>query len=149
MKPTRALANTLSTLLAADTTTLANAVGPKVGVIVADFTPSIDRVMADLTISAAASLAPIAVVFGVQNESIDPVTGELIVELRAPAGGFRWETTGGFVGPVTVYGFAVGNNAMTNLYATEKLAAPVTLLVDNQSVNAPPLQLRIDPTQVH
>lgn len=149
MRPTRVLANSLSALLAADTALLANAVGPKVGLITAPFSPGLERVMADLTISALTGLTPLAIVFGAQNESVDPATGELIVELRVPAGGLRWETGGGTTYPVTVYGFAVGNNAMTNLYFTESLPASVTLTADNQSITAPPLTLRIDPTQVH
>jgi len=149
MKPTRTLANTLATLLAADTSFLANASAPKVGLITAPFTPSIDRVIGDLTISALTGLVPIAAVAGGMPESVDPVTGELIVEIEAPTGGFRWETGGGTTYPVTVYGFALGNNAMNNLYGTESLETPVTLTADNQSITAPPLKFRIDPTQVH
>lgn len=149
MKPTKALANTLATLLAADTTFLANGTAMKVGLITAAFTPSLDRVMADLTISALTGLVPLAGVSGAQVESIDPITGELVVEIKAPAGGFRWETGGGTTYPVTVYGFALGNNAMTTLLGTHSLDAPVTFTADNQSITAPELAFKIDSSQIH
>lgn len=148
MKPTRTLAGTLSTLLAADTAILANATAMKVGLITAPFTPSLDRSMADLTISALTGLVPLAGVAGAQLESVDPITGELVVEIKAPAGGFRWETGGGTTYPVTVYGFALGNNAMTTLFGTETLATPVVLTADNQSITAPELAFKIDPTKI-
>jgi len=148
MKPTRLLANTLSTLLAADTANLANAVAMKVGLITAPFTPSIDRVMADLTISALTGLVPLAMVAGAQLESVDQASGELVVEIKVPVGGARWETGGGTTYPVTVYGFALGNGAMTTLYGTHSLTTPVTLTPDNQAITAPALTFRIDPTQV-
>lgn len=149
MKPTRTLANTLSTLLAADATYLANLTAMKIGLITAPFTASIDRVMADLTISALTGLVPLAATAGGQLESVDPVTGELIVEVKVPAGGLRWETGGGTTYPVTVYGFALGNNGMTVLLGTETLDPPVTLTADNQAVTAPTLEFHIDPTKIH
>lgn len=148
MKPVKALAATLSTLLAADTTILANASALKVGLITQEFTPSIDRVIGDLTIASGNGLDPLAGVAGAQNESVDAGTGELIVEIKPPAGGFRWETSGGFVGPKTVYGFALTNNAGSTLYGTETLAEPIELTADNQAVSAPPLMFRIDPNKV-
>lgn len=148
MKPSRALANTLSTLLAADTALLANATAMKVGLITAPFTPSIDRVMGDLTICALTGLVPLAGVAGAQLEDVDALTGELKVEIKAPAGGFRWETGGGTTYPVTVYGFALGNNAMAVLHGTHTLDQPITLNADNQAITAPPLVFRIDPTKI-
>lgn len=148
MKPVNLLADTLSVLLAADTTYLANATAMKVGLITAPFTPSIDRLMGDLTISAVTNLTPIAGVAGTQENSKDPVTGELIVEVKPPAGGFRWNTGSGFPGPVTVYGFALGNGAMNLLYGTESLPTPIILTADFQTVEAPSLTFRIDSTQI-
>lgn len=149
MIPSRTLAATLSTLLAADTTLLANAVANKVGLITAPFTESLDRVMADLTIAASNGLDPVAGVAGAQLESVDPVTGELLVEIKTPAGGFRFETSSAPSPAITVYGFALGNGAMTTLIATYRLTTPIVLNAINQSITAPPLVLRIDPTKVH
>lgn len=149
MKPSKTLARTLSTLLAADTTYLANATAMKVGLIVAPFTESIDRAMADLTISTDTGLTAIAATAGAQNESIDPLNGKLIVEIKPPAGGFRWETPDPFTTPVTVHGLALGNGAMNVLYGTHTFAEPITLTEPNQAFTAPPLTFEIDPNKVY
>ncbi len=148
MKPVKALARTISTLLAADTTYLASATAMKVGLITANVAPTLNTLMADLTISVATGLVALAGVSGAQNESIDPVTGELLVEVKPPAGGFRWETPAGFTGPTIVYGFALGNGAMTVLLGTLMLDTPITLNDENQTINAPPLVFRLDPTKI-
>lgn len=148
MKPVKLLANTLSALLAADTDTLANVTPMKVALITQPFTPSIDRVIADLTLAAGHGLDPLAGVAGTQNESIDPIDGSLVVEIKPPAGGFRWETSGGFTGPLTIYGFALCDGPVTLLYGTETLATPIPLSADNQAIDAPPLRFKIDPSQI-
>lgn len=148
MKPVRALANTLSTLLAADAAYLAHAtLAIKVKLITAPFTPSLDRVAADLSIAAGGGLDPILGSTGAQLESVDPVTAELIVEIKAPAGGFRWETTGVPSPVINVYGFALTTNAGV-LLGMHKLDAAIALTDVNQSITAPPLVFRIDPNKV-
>lgn len=148
MKPVRSLSNQLSTLLAANTATIGAAAANKVGLIVAPFVPAVELVLADLMLSADTGLVPLAGVAGAQFESVDPVTGELIVEVKPPAGGFRWETPVGFTGPVTVFGFALVDNGAANLWGTELLQPPILLTGPNESIIAPPLQFRIDPTKV-
>ncbi len=151
MTPVRALVNTLSTLLAADTGMLANASAMKMAVIIANFTASLDRVVADLTLATIDGLAPLAMTAGAQNESVDPVTGELIVEIKAPVGGARWELSAVVGAPYTVYGFALTNNAGSTLLGMFKLDTPVVMNAVNQAIVAPAeaLKFRIDPTQVH
>lgn len=149
MIPVKALANQLSTLLAADASTLAPpALANKVGLVVANFTPTPATVYGDLVISAAASLTPIAVPVGAQAESVDPVTGEYVVEIIPPLGGYRWETPPGFTGPVTVYGFALFDNGAANLWGSVKIDTPILLNGPNQVVTAPPLTFRIDGTKI-
>jgi len=148
MKPTRALAEQMAILLAADTTTLANASAMKAGLIIAPFTPNLDRVMADLTLGAGDGLDPLALVAGAQLESLDPLTGEFVVEIKPPAGGIRWELTADQDPAVLVYGFALGNTAMNTLYGTHSLADPITLESINQSITAPALTFKIDPNQI-
>ncbi len=148
MKPVNALAHTIGPLLAADTAVLASVTAMKVGLIVAPYVGSIDRLIGDLTLSAATGLVPLAGVAGAQLESIDPITGESVVEIKAPAGGFRWETPGGFTGPVTVYGFALCNGAVDALYGTEALDPPQILTTENQSITAPELSFKIDTSKI-
>lgn len=117
-----------------------NPISCKVGLIGAPFNPSIDLRMADLTICAQTGLEPIAGVPGPQNESIDVDTGRPRVDVKVPAGGFRWETPVGFTGPLSVYGYALGNRAFTVLYATHLLGAPIILTAVNEAITAPRLQ---------
>ncbi len=149
MKPVKALAYTLATLTAADTTNLANASAMKLALITSPFTPSIDRVIGDLTMASASPLAPIAGVAGAQETGIDPVTGELLIEIKTPAGGFRWATGTGFTVPVSIYGVALTNAAGSLLLGMEALETPVVLTGDNQTWTAPPLEIRIDPAKIN
>ena len=149
MKTTRTITDPIATGLAEDVSFLAAASSNRVGLIVANFDPSIDLIFTDLTISVATGLTPINVTPGNQLESRDPVTGELIVTLRAPTGGWRWETPVGFVGPVTVYGFSLTDNSGVVLMATHKLANSIILTDPNQTIFAPDLGFRIDPSQIH
>lgn len=148
MKPVKTLANTLATLLAADTTYLANASAMKVALITQSFTPSLDRVIADLTMASAAPLAPVAGVAGAQETGAEPVSGKLIVEVKVPAGGFRWNTGASFSAFCTVYGYALTNAGGTVLLGTHSLETPIGLTGDNQSITAPPLEFLIDPSQI-
>lgn len=149
MIPVKALSEQLAILLAADATTLAPAVNAnKVGLVVANFTPTPDTVYGDLVISADTGLTPLLGVAGAQPESIDPLTGEFVVRISPPLGGFRWETPGGFTGPVTVFGFALFNNAANALYGSLKLTTPIILNGPNQAVVAPDLTFSIDGTRI-
>jgi len=148
MNIVKLLADTIAQLLAADTTYLANATAMKVSLITQPFTPSIDRILADLTLDAAAPLAAIAAVAGAQNTGLDPVTGNSVIEIKPPAGGFRWNTGVAFAAPVTVYGFALTNGGITTLYGTHTLDTPVELNGDNQQLLAPPLVFVIDPYKI-
>lgn len=149
MIPTKVLADQLATLLATDSGSIAHATNAvKVGLITAPFVPANGLVVADLTISAVTGLTPLSGVAGNQVESIDPVTAERFVEIKAPAGGFRWETPGGFTGPVTVYGFALLDSTAAVLYGTQAVQDPVVLTAPNQAITAPPLGFRIDPAKI-
>lgn len=146
----RSVSAGMASYLAADVGTLAPVADPiKIGLITELFVPSCDLLIADVTISALPGLAPIAGVVGPQHESLDPVTGENIVEVKEPLGGFRWETPGDFVGIVTVYGYALTNNAGTILYGTQLVNPPLALIAPNQALSAGPFQFRFDVNKVH
>jgi len=149
MKPVRTLAATIASLLAADTTYLAHATPMKVALIIDPFTESLDRVIGDLTLAADAPLAPVAGTAGAQENGVDPVTSKLKVEIKPPAGGFRWETGTGFAGPVTIYGYALVNGAVSALIGMQALTDPIVLTGDNQSHVAPQLEFIIDPSQIY
>jgi len=146
--PVNVLASTLAPLLAADTTYLANASAMKVALVANNFSPSIDLLLADLTLFTSGGLAAIAGVAGAQPTSVDPLTGEQVIDIKPPVGGFRWVSSGGTGYPKTVYGFALVDNGIANLLASQRIDTPIILTADGQSINAPDLQLRIDSTQI-
>lgn len=149
MKPTRALAHSLATLAAADTANLANASAPKVHLIGAAFTPSLDRVLGDLTLLSGNGLDAIAITAGAQNEGVDPLTGESVVGLKPPAGGLRWETSGGLAVEKQIHGYALTNNASATLLAMHRLDEPVILNTDNQVHVAPELTFKFNLNAIH
>jgi hypothetical protein len=134
--------------MAGDAAWLGAVAANKLGLITAPFVPSVDLLLSDITLATLPALAPLAGVAGVQNESVDPLSGEIIVEVKPPAGGFRWETAAGFAGGVTVYGYALIDGADTKLIGTQQETPPIALTDANQSITAPAIEFRIDPTQI-
>lgn len=144
MFPTLALLNRFNALLAADATTLAPAANAnKVALISADFVPSQNLLVGDLTYAAGFGLDPVSGVVGGQLDSTDPETGELVTEVKVPAGAFRWETTAGFVPPLTIYGFGLTDDGATKLFGTVKLPAPIVLTAIGQSYTTPPITFKL------
>jgi len=127
MLPTRDVRTQLGELLAADTTTLAPAAANKIALISAPFSPNEDLEFADLTLATFTGSTPKAGAAGTQQVGIDPATGEQVITNLAPAGGWRWECTAAPTPPQSIYGFALVDNAVAVLLATEALATPVTI----------------------
>ena len=149
MKITNALANRIGPLLSADDSSLGPASGPcVVALIENEFTEAIDRVSADLTRCAVAGLTPIAAGTGDQVESIDPVTGEIIVEMKPPAGGFRFECTSATGLPKTIFGIAVLDTTLATLWMCERFDDPITITAVNQAITLGRVGLRIDPNKI-
>lgn len=149
MKITNALADRIGPALSADDLSLGPASSPcKVALIENDFSESVDRVIGDLTICAVAGLTPIAAAVGDQYESRDPSTGEIVVEMKPPAGGWYFECTSATGLPKTIYGFAVINNGGTTLFMCERFETPIEITAINQVVPVNRVCLRIDPTKI-
>jgi hypothetical protein len=125
-----ALNQKLATLLAADATTLAPATDPNVIALVTNsFTPTPQTVIGDLTFASGDGLDPIIGTAGTQHVGVDPVTGESVISMVEPAGGWRWQLTGTPGSPVVVYGFALLTTASAAYLASELLPTPITLQV--------------------
>jgi len=75
---------------------------------------------------------------------IDPGTGDLIVNLVEPAGGWQWVTSDTVNLPQVIHGYALLNAAGNAVVAvTEPLADPITLDGALQGIDAGPLTFRI------
>lgn len=149
MKMVNGLIDTIGPLLAADTSSLAPVAANKVALIVENFTPDMDAAFGDFVLGSTTGLTPILGVAGTQLESRDPLTGEVVVEIKTPAGGFRWETPVGFTGPITVFGFLLIDNGAINWLGAHKLTDPIVLDGPNQQITAPALQFNIDATKIY
>lgn len=137
MIPTIAVRSKAAILLAADSATLAPAADANQMVCLQEpFTPSENLVMADLTPADFDGSTPIAVGVGTQPTAFDPNNNDMLIDLKPPVTGFRWETTGVTNLPQTIYGFALTNLAGDTLLGTERLAVPITLTAINQRVDA-------------
>lgn len=127
MLPVRSVRLQLGELLAADTTTLAPVAANKIALIAAAFTPDQDLELADLTLATFTGSAAKAGVAGAQTVGNDPVTGEQMVNIIPPAGGYIYICTVAPASPETIYGFALLDNAAAVLLAVEALAVPITI----------------------
>lgn len=109
----------------------------------APYTPSLDMVIGDVTLAnfvTSTNLTQSAQA----NVSIDPATGDRILVLKPPAGGWVWYVTAGTNLPQTIYGFILMNAALSGLVAvSEPLETPVELTAIGQYVDAGELSFRI------
>lgn len=144
MRATRALRNAAMSLLAADATLLAPAADAiYVGLVMNDIAPSEATVFADIVLATFDGHAELAVGVGTQPEGFDPATDDSIIDLKSPAGGFRWETTGVTNLPQTIYGYVLLDHAKTLVLAAESLPTPIVLTAADQRIDLGEVSLRL------
>lgn len=149
MFPSLRTALRLSASLASDAATLGHATLPcKVALIENDFAEGNHLLASDLTKCAVAGLTPITCVTGTQNESIDPLTGELVVSMKVPAGGWRWECTDAVGLPKDIFGYALFDNAGTALYGATRFPQKRVISAVGHEVTTEEVAFRIDPTKM-
>lgn len=136
MLPMAALRLKLATLLADDTSSLAPAVNAnKIALVTSPFTPEETLTVADLTLASFTGSTPIAGAAGDQGVALDPVTGQQLITILAPAGGWRWVCTAAPATPQTIYGFALLDAALDTLLGVELLTTPVTISAVGQEID--------------
>lgn len=136
MLPMIALRLSLGTDLAADATNLAPAMtANKIALIMEDFAPAETLVAGDLTLANFTGSAGISGAVGAQLTGIDPVTGQQIITIKTPLGGYRWVTTDAVNLPQTIFGFALLKSDLTVLYAVQHLDNPIVLAGAGQEVD--------------
>jgi len=117
----------LGDLLAADTSTLAPATANKIALIIADFTPDENLTVGDLTLATFTGSTPKAGAAGAQQVGINPLTGDQVITILTPAGGWRWECSSAPVTPEVVFGYALLDTTLATLIAVEKLTTSVSI----------------------
>lgn len=126
------LQNEIQTLLAADVATLASATAMKIHLASNNFTPSAALTLGGLTEATFTGYAALLAGTGTQTTYIDPITGLLTIEIKAPAGGWQFKCTGATGLPQTIFGFYLTDNGTVNLYGSALLTTPITISAINQ-----------------
>jgi len=134
MYPTQTILNAEAALLAADTATLDNATDVEVILIKEPFTAGPDLVIGDLTEADFDGYAPLAKAAASPSVTTDPATGDKLIRIPDPAGGWNWVTSGVTNLPQTIYGFGLTDGAGTTLYGVQSLDEPVELTASGQGV---------------
>jgi len=149
MLPMRALRLQIGAALAADLPLAAIAATNKVRLVIADFTPDEDMVFADITSADFDGSTPLAAALGAQQVGLDPLTGDQIVTMVEPLGGWRWITTGLTNLPQVVYGYALCDEvAAPVLLGLTKLDSPISLTIVGQEIRIGQVQFTISQTPI-
>jgi len=142
MTPMQATRLSLGESLAANTVLFPVATPPEAILFKNNVALTEDLVVADLDLADFDGYAPIPSDAPPFSAAIDPVSGDQIVTIDEPAGGWRWETSGVTNLPQTIYGFGLTNGAGTVLHAAALLDDPVTLTAAGQEINLGSLTFR-------
>lgn len=147
MQPSQALANQVSTLVAADATMLAAATALKLHLSQAAFTPGLGLTVASFTEATFTGYAALAAgATGTQNTFFDPATGNTVVEIKAPVGGWLFKTTASTGLPQTMYGYYLTDSTSATLYGSALLSPTVTLTATGQGVEVPNARFTFPPS---
>lgn len=145
MIPTQVMLDAVATAIATDVTTLANAMFLKVFLVKAAFTPGGNLVVGDLVPADFAGSTALANSSAVMLQYKDPATGEWIIEVPPPVGGWHWQTTSGVTNlPQSIYGWACVDHTSAILYGTDLLPTPLLLNANAQGVDVPAVRFRLN-----
>lgn len=144
MLAAQVLIDRIATLLAGDATTLAQVGLVNVHLAKAPFTPGPDLVIGDMTEADFDGYAALAVDSATAQVFTDPTTGEKIIQLDEPAGGWTWITTGVTNLPQTIYGAYVTNSANNVLYGAELLDVQPVLNASGDGVAVGQVRFRVN-----
>jgi len=146
MEATTVILDRLAQLLATDAVTLAPVTdGVVVHLIKEGFTPAPTTVLADLVECDFDGYTPLEAGAGAQQAFTDAGSGNRVVQLLEPVGGWHSETTGLTNLPQTVVGYCVTNNAGTVTYGSALLDQSVSLLGINDGIDIPNVRFTIPP----
>jgi hypothetical protein len=142
--PTSVMLAAAAAAIAADVTTLANPLFLKVYLVKVPFVPGGNLTVADLTPADFAGAAALSNSTATMQVFVDPATGEWIIQVPEPVGGWHWVTTSGVTNlPQTIYGWACVDNTSAILYGSDVFGAPILLNGDGQGINVDQVLFRL------
>jgi len=144
MQPTQTLLSTLAELLAGDVAYLAAAAAKHVHWIKDVFTPDLTTDFTALVEADFDGYVALNAAAGAQQAFTDPITGQRVVQLIEPLGGWHSETTGVTNLPQTIYGYAVTDLADAVTLGSALLDTPVTLSGVGEAVDVSNIRLTFD-----
>jgi hypothetical protein len=127
MLPMIALRLALGNLLAADVALLAPVAANKIALVNANFALTENLLLGALSFATFTGSAPLAGAAGAQGVGTDPITGDQLITILAPAGGWRFVCTGAPALPETIYGYALTDSAGAVLLGAALLITPITI----------------------
>jgi hypothetical protein len=142
MQPSRALFNEIGIVMAADTALLANPVAMHVHLAGAPFVPSLDLDVATLTEASFPGYGVVNAGSGTQLLYYDAASGLYTIQIREPALGWHWQTSGVPTPPQIIYGWYVTDHTDLVLIGAGLLTPPVSLTANGQGLDLPPLVFR-------
>lgn len=148
MQPTQELLNRLVAAQGADTTTFSPplAIDLWLHPIKEPFTPGPALTLLDTDLADFAGSAAKTTPDAVRALEFDPLSGELVLNIPEPIGGWRWVTTSGLNLPQTIYGVALSDDSATvegpQLLAAAVFDTPITLTTASMAVEWPSVNFR-------
>jgi len=146
MLDTTVLDARIATLLAGDTTTLAQATNANlIALIVVPFVPGPSLDFTGLTEATFPGYTALAVGLNAQTVYFDPTTGRRVIEIIPPVGGWQFTSTGATSPQQIVYGFCLVNHAKTVTYGGQLLSTPVTIANSGDGLNLGQVAFNLTP----
>jgi hypothetical protein len=147
MLPMKPLRLKLGTLLAADVASLAPVAANKIALINVAVAINENLTVAGLSFATFTGSAPIAGAAGPQGVGNDPLTGDQLITILTPIGGWRFVCTVTPGAPEVIYGFAMTDNAGAVLLGAQLLPTPVTIasVGDEIDLGAVPITFVVSP----
>jgi hypothetical protein len=140
---TDVLAARFANLVAADVTTLDAALNVKILLSKSAFTPGPGTAVGSITEADFDGYAPLEKDAAAPNVYTDPATGDFIIEIPPPAGGFSFETTGVTNLPQTIFGWLLTDNAEAVVYDSQLMSPQPLLTASGQGFSLAPVRIRI------
>jgi hypothetical protein len=146
MIPVLSIYSQVMALLAADTTTFDQATDALIVTLLNQpFTPSVNTVYSALSPATFVGSTPIAVTLGAQEHFRDPVSGNYVLQLSQPIGGWKWQCTTAPGAAETIYGYVVTTSDTSVTLGSGLLDTPVVIQAVLDAVVIPEIAFGVVP----